>query len=142
MDLIAVLGDVGHLVQPPVFQLVIRNTGKAPVTILDYVGTPVRDYGGEAGSGGAPIEPVGDRTEIALSWDATSAVALQPPINLDPGNTTMLELRPRVRDAASGDGPGWLLFELSLRFHDGKKVVTLPIGHLLLADDIGALPSF
>jgi hypothetical protein len=126
----------------PIVRFIIRNTSETPATILGITATPIRSFGGDSGAGGAEIRPVGGVTTIKVRYDKETTVDLQNPISLDRNTSTALDFRIELVDAARGEGPGILLFRLTMRYFDGSKQNAFLLGSFLMSDNLDELTQY
>lgn len=127
---------VQSLVKPPTLHLVVRNTGNASVTLYGMSFHNFYFDGGAAG-GGTILEPLNDDYKVELTFKHDSKLNLSKPIALEPKSSAELKLQPTVKDAAQGDGPGDLGYQVLIDFHNGEKNVVCPIAYFEQSESVG-----
>ena len=112
---------INSLIKPPAIHIVIRNTGEQSATIYGFKFINVRSFGGDAGAGASHLKVDNEESLATLNWEKNSELKFKEPLVLDAGNTTMLEIKLVVENAASGDGEGELLYRIELDYADGQN---------------------
>ena len=81
---------------------------------------------GPAG-GAEEIVPLNREKKITFSYDKPGELFFSNPISLEGGSTAALEVELALEDGTPQDGPGYMIYGLSLVFHDGA---TQTNGHI------------
>lgn len=120
----------------PEIRIVIRNNGDKTATFYGVNSINLCSYGGEAGAGGAQLEPVNSDKTININYANSGYLKFKSPIILDPGDVTLFAIVPVVIDAAQGDGPGGIIVNWTLDYHDGIKNSIMNVGNFGFRDSI------
>ncbi|HAS8420607.1 TPA: hypothetical protein I7738_21065 [Vibrio vulnificus] len=126
--------DVPVGTSSPVLDLLIRNVGEMPTTLISYKVKIIESIGYGAGGHGTQIMPVGGITNVDLSNQRTKIVA---PISINPQVTSRLMLSLDSSNIYLGDGGGLIVFDLWVEYFNGEEIKTLFVGRFHIENIAG-----